>query len=411
MNFQAYAHSFQVFPKLGLDRIRALLARLGHPEEQCRCIHIAGTNGKGSVAEALSAVFAAAGKRTGLYTSPNLVRVNERICVDGRPISDGALSALIGRVETAAREVERECGEMPTPFEIWTASAFLHFAAEHCDIVVLEVGLGGEFDATNVISRCEAAVLAHIDYDHMAQLGKTLPEIARAKCGIIKEGCPVVTGPQTPEVMEVIRRTAAKKHAPLSVCEVPSPGRFEGMYEIVDLPALPALKLPLAGLCQIANMALAVQTAQLLGVPADVIRRGLAKTRHPGRMEVLREKPLLLYDGGHNPDGIRSLVASLARYLPQMRFTVIFAAMKDKDTAPSLALLKQVADTFIFTAVSQNPRSMTPEEATERAEKAGIDGRTAPTLAQAIALAGDTPTLICGSLYLYADLPKDLRRL
>jgi len=411
MNFQAYAHSFQVFPKLGLDRMKALLSHLGHPERQCRCIHIAGTNGKGSVAEALSAILIASGRKTGLYTSPNLVRVNERICVDGLPISDEDLSALIGRVETAAHEAERECGEMPTPFEIWTASAFLHFAAAHCDIVVLEVGLGGEFDATNVIPACEAAVLAHIDYDHMAQLGRTLPEIARAKCGIIKEGCPVVTGPQAPEVTEVIRRTAAEKHAPLFVSEAPPPGRFEGMYEIVDLPGLPDLKLPLAGLCQIPNMALAVKTAALLGISPEVIRKGLAKTRHPGRMEVLREKPLLLYDGGHNPDGIRSLVSSLARYLPDTRFTVIFAAMKDKDTAPSLAMLKQIADRFIFTAVSQNPRSMTPEEATDRAKEAGIDGLAAPTLAQAISLAGEAPTLICGSLYLYADLPAGLRSL
>lgn len=409
MNFQTYAHSFQVFPKLGLDRIRALLGHLGHPEEKCRCIHIAGTNGKGSVAQALSAVLTAAGNRTGLYTSPNLVRVNERICINGQPISDEALSSLIDRVETAAREVERDCGEMPTPFEIWTASAFLHFAAEKCDIVVLEVGLGGEFDATNVISRCEIAVLAHIDYDHMAQLGNTLAGIARAKCGIIKEECPVVTGPQAPEVTEVIRRTAAQRHAPLFSVEVPAPGRFDGLYEIVDLPGLAGLRLPLAGLCQIYNMAVAVKAASLLGIPSDVIRRGLADTRHPGRMEVLRKKPLLLYDGGHNPDGIRSLVASLERYLPQTRFTVIFAAMKDKDTAPSLVQLKRVADTFIFTAVSQNPRSMTPEEATERAESAGIIGRAAPTLEEAIALAGDAPTLICGSLYLYADLPEKLR--
>ncbi len=410
-DFQAYAHSFQVFPKLGLTRIRALLTRLGDPQKTGCYYHVAGTNGKGSVSVALAAMLTAGGRKTGLYTSPNLVRVNERIAVDGTPISDDDLAVLLGEVEAACAAVAKETKETPTPFEIWTAAAFLWFARQKCDAVVLEVGLGGEFDATNVIEHCETAVLTHIDYDHTAQLGTTLAAIAQAKCGIIKPGCRVLTVPQHPEVMAEIRSACAKKGATLCVCEPPPPARHSGFYEVVDLPGLPETTLPFCGMHQIENCALAVACATQAGLDGTTVRRGLAAARHPGRMELLRRDPPLLYDGGHNPNGISALVASLARYAPGMRFTVIFAAMRDKEIAPSLAMLSEVSEGFIFTSVCKNPRAMTPEELTDRAKEAGICGAAAPSLSAALEAAGNRPTLVCGSLYLYADLPPKLRSL
>ncbi|MBP5210001.1 MAG: bifunctional folylpolyglutamate synthase/dihydrofolate synthase, partial [Clostridia bacterium] len=252
-DFEKYAHSFQVFPRLGLERITHLLACLGDPQKDCgRVLHIAGTNGKGSVAVALASVLTAAGFRVGLYTSPNLVRVNERVVLDGAPISDADLSRLISEVEKAARETEAALGEMPTPFEIWTATAFLYFCRQRCDYVVLEVGLGGAFDATNVVGTCEMALLAHIDLDHTAQLGSTVAAVARAKCGIIKDGCRVFSVPQYPDAEAVIRETCREKRASLTFCHPPAPGRREGFFEVADMPLVGLCRLPFAGIHQLA---------------------------------------------------------------------------------------------------------------------------------------------------------------
>ena len=412
--FETYAHSFQVFPRLGLERITALLAHLGNPQNACRCIHIAGTNGKGSVSFALASVLLAQGEKVGLYTSPNLVSVRERIVVAGKPISEEDLARIIREVEVASKAVEAEMHETPTPFEIWTASAFLHFARENCSVVVLETGLGGSFDATNVIQSNLFSILTRIDFDHTAHLGNTLAEITANKCGIFKENQAyktVLCAPQFPEVKEEIsKRAKALGLTPRFVTPL-APGRFSSFYEVIHHPTLGECQLPFAGIHQIENMSLVIEAAELLGVPKDKILEGLKNAKHPGRMEILRNDPILLYDGGHNPNGIAALTASIDRYAKGQKWNIIFAAMADKDITQSLKLLSPFCEKMFCTTVQNNPRAMAADPLCANAQALGITAVSVPTLSQAIALSKDAPTLICGSLYLYADLPKELRSL
>ena len=409
--FMRYANSFQAVPRLGLDRIRQLLSFLGNPHEGGRFIHVAGTNGKGSVCMACAAALAHAGYRVGLYISPNLVRVNERISICGEPISEKDLQAYMRVVEQAAAQLQSHMGEMPSQFELWTACAFLYFKERGCAYVVLETGLGGEFDATNAIVANEIAVLTRIDLDHTALLGHSLAEIAHAKCGIFKEACAtgtVISAPQDKEVKAVIEREAAQKGLGVRFVDRPAPSRFTDFYEIIDYDDIRELRLPFAGVHQIENICTAIEALQALGIPSPVIEAGLAKAKHPARMELLREAPPMLYDGAHNPNGMDALCASLARYAPGTKWTVIFAAMADKDITPSLARLAPFADRFLFTTVSENPRALSPQALAQKARECGVEGIPCGTLSEAIALCAEAPTVICGSLYLYADLDKSL---
>ncbi len=415
-DFHAYANSFQAQPRLSLDRIRALLTRLGNPEQQLKCLHIAGTNGKGSVAMFLDHILRQAKYRVGRYTSPNLVRVNERIAVDGSPISDSRLTALFDRIQPLAEKIAEKSGESVSQFEIWTAAAFLYFAEEGCDYVVLEVGMGGEFDATNAITSCVVSILTRIELDHTAYLGTTPAAIARTKCGIIKDDClthTVVSAPQLPEVAEVIREEAEKHGNTVIFVDPPAPKRHYGMQEAIFFPGYGDIRVGLAGVHQIENAYIALTTAKLLGIDIFPVQCGVTFAKHPGRMEILREKPLLLYDGGHNPNGVTALMTSLDRYLGDKPRTCIYACMEDKDFLPCLRLLAEKPTRFLFTTVQNNPRAMSAESLAARARERGIDGIAVPTLEDAIrraTLIGD-PTIICGSLYLYADLPEELRHI
>ncbi len=411
--FTTYANSFQAVSRLGLERISALLDALGNPERRLRALHIAGTNGKGSVAAYLSAILTAAGYRTGLYTSPNLVRVNERIRISGVMISEAALADVLAQVEQASARVEALLQEVPTQFEIWTAAAFLYFADQGVDYVVLETGLGGEFDATNAIPSNVMSIFTRIDLDHTQYLGNTVAEIARTKSRIIKVACEsgvTVSAPQTAEVEEILL-AESEKHGYRTIFADPPPSLgFEGICERFFYNGI-ALAPSLGGMHQIENAAVAVEAALALGIPNEAIAAGVSVARHPARMELLSDDPVILYDGGHNPNGLTALSASLDRYYPAREMTVIFAAMKDKDIAPSLALLRREGRDFIFTTVQNNPRAMTCTELRERAAALGVAGIAAPTLADAIRMASSSGKmiLICGSLYLYADLPEAYR--
>lgn len=401
-------HGFNNVVRLGLERITALLEKLDRPDRKLRFIHVAGTNGKGSVCAFIEAALVADGKCVGKFTSPNLVRVNERICVNKAEISDTDLRNVLDTVGSAAEKIASETGESPTQFEIWCAAAMLHFAQKKCDIVLLEVGLGGEYDATNVIEKCEIAVICHIDIDHTAYLGNTIEDIARAKCGIIKENITsgkVITCEQYPEAAKIISETTISRGHKLTVAKAPAPIAHDSIHEIVCLEGIDDIRLSLGGEYQIKNAALAAATLTALGIGKDKIKAGLESAVHHARFEEIADG--VIFDGGHNPDGVRSLDASLVRYYPKAPMNVIYACMKDKDIESTLSILNKSDRNFIFTTVQNNPRAMSADNLFKYAkEKCGITGTAAQTLHDAIALARKNGhlTVICGSLYLYGDL-------
>lgn len=406
--FQSYANSFQAVTVPGLSRIRALLTALGNPEDSLRCIHIAGTNGKGSVAADIASILGVAGYRVGKYISPNLLRVNERISVNGEEIPDAALDALLERIRPLSDKIRDEGGIPPTQFEIWTAAAFTYFAEERCDYVVLEVGLGGEFDATNVITKNEIAVITRLGMDHMQYLGNTLADIARAKCGILKTESTthlLVTPEQDPEAMKVIASACREKGVTLCTT-VPVSEGAEGVYERFSVGRYQHLLTGIPGYHQIENAALAVVACDALGVPEEAIRRGIAAAKNPARFEILQKDPTVIYDGGHNENGIRALVASLSRYFPREEKSVIFACMADKETDLSLSLLAEGKTHFFFTEVQGNPRALSAADLAKRAAALGIFGTVCTSVGEAYekAVAEGRLTVICGSLYLYRDL-------
>lgn len=412
-DFKSYAKSFQTVSRLGLERITDLLARLGNPEKELRCLHVAGTNGKGSVAVYLASILRAAGQTVGLYTSPNLVRVNERIQVDGEPIPDADLDRLLETVGKAAKETETALSAPPTQFEIWTAIAFLYFKEKRVDTVVLETGLGGEFDATNVIPGNVAAILTRIDLDHTEYLGGTIEKIAETKSKIVKAACEsgcVISAPQDPEAERVIRERAEEVGVTPVFVEPPAPDGFFGICERFTYRGID-LSPSLGGIHQIENACVACETALRIGIDPDRIALGISSAHHPGRLELLSSDPVILYDGGHNPNGITALNESLDRYFPGREMTVIFACMKDKEIAPSLRLLAEPGRDFLFTTVKNNPRALPAADLAAKAAELGIEGGACDTLAEAIERAKEAGKmiLICGSLYLYADLPGELR--
>jgi dihydrofolate synthase/folylpolyglutamate synthase len=351
----------------------------------------------------------AAGYRVGKYISPNLVRVNERITVCREEISDGDLNALLAKIETIVPEAERALGDKISQFEIWTAAAFCYFAEQNLDYVVLETGLGGEFDATNVISRNVMSVFTQIDIDHVEYLGDTIEKIATTKSKTIKADCEsgvTVVSAQDETAIRVIGAEAARQGTRLVVPKEAVMEGTEEIYEIISYGAMKGLRLGLGGIYQIQNACTAIECALSLGLSEEAIRKGLASAKNPARFEMIGADPVTIYDGGHNPNGVRSLKASLDRYYPRVERTVVFACMADKDFMPSLAMLNDGYSRFVFTTVQDNPRAMGAEALCRKAAEGGICGEWAPTLREALALARGKGklTLACGSLYLYKDL-------
>lgn len=414
--FTSYANGFQTIPRFGLERISALLDIVGHPERELRCIHVAGTNGKGSVCAFLEAMLMHAGYRVGKYISPNLVRVNERITVNGEEIADEALAALLSRMETATKQAQCRIGERPSQFEIWTAAAFCYFAEKKCDYVILETGLGGEFDATNVIEGNVMAVLTHIDLDHTQYLGNTIAEIAKTKSKIIKRNCETgvtVASRQSAEALSELEKRTAECGTRLVVPEEAVVTGFRDIYEIFSYGELRDMVCGLGGPHQVENACTAVECARAMGLADEHIRFGIEHAKNPARFERLAENPAVIYDGAHNPDGISALIRAMDRYFPGKARTVVFACMRDKDYLGSLHMLARADVTkFVFTTVQNNERAMSAEALAAAAAGDGIAGESAPTLRAAIGMARayGNPVFICGSLYLYADLPEEGKR-
>ncbi|MCC8356975.1 MAG: bifunctional folylpolyglutamate synthase/dihydrofolate synthase, partial [Oscillospiraceae bacterium] len=342
----------------GLSVMEALMARLGNPQASLRCVHIAGTNGKGSCAAMLSAVLRAAGYRTGLFTSPDLNGLWERIQIDGESISLSALETVTGQVRQAAVGLPE-----PSFFEKLTAAAFLYFQQERCDYVVLETGLGGRLDATNIIQNPACAVIMPVGLDHMDRLGPDIAAIAGEKAGIIKPGCPVVCAGQPPEAEAVIRAVSQEQGAPLYMTREDQLTVLSEspVGQVISYDGLEHISLSLAGAYQRRHVCAASETARVLGVEEQALRAGLAGARWPGRFEYFPGSPPFLLDGAHNPHGAAALAQGLARYFPEERFTFLLGAMADKDCQGIVDALEPLAARFICLA-PDSLRAMPPAD-------------------------------------------------
>jgi dihydrofolate synthase/folylpolyglutamate synthase len=377
---------------LKLERMRAFLARLGHPQDRLRIVHITGTKGKGSTSAMLAAALRAAGYRAGLFTSPHLVRVEERIRVDDEPITPGELAALVGEIAPDVRALEASPGGAgPTFFEIGTALGFLHFIRRRVEVAVVEVGLGGRFDSTNVCAPL-VSVITSVGLDHTVQLGTTLEAIAYQKAGIIKPGVPVVSGVTQPGPGAVVKRVAAAERAPLielgqdfnfsyslsggrepSECAIVKGAhtpRSRGGIPVVEVATTrryPPFALGLLGEHQAANAAVAVATIERLraaglSIPDAAVARGLAGVRWPARVEVLAERPALILDCAHNVPSAEALVATLRQsFAATARKACVFAVSMDKPYAEMLRVLAGYFDHFHLTRYGNNPRCVPPE--------------------------------------------------
>lgn len=332
----------------GLERVAALLHRLGDPQEKLRFVHIAGTNGKGSCAAMTASVLRAAGYRTGLFTSPYLFRFNERMQINGEPIGDEELAALVTQIRPIADAME----DHPTEFELMTAVALLWYLRERCEIVVLEVGLGGRLDATNVIGAPEAAVIMNIGLDHTAVLGDTVEQIAAEKAGIVKPGCAVALYPQTPEAEAVVRERCEAVGASLRVADLTQlQGEFDSLEGQVFRYRGASYAIPLLGEHQLRNAAVVLEVAEILRekgwkLPHEAVEHGLYAVSWPARFELLRAEPPFVVDGGHNPQCAMTVAESLLRYFPDRRRVLLVGVLADKDYEGLFDILDVAADAY-----------------------------------------------------------------
>jgi dihydrofolate synthase/folylpolyglutamate synthase len=420
--------------ELGLARMRRLLAAVGGPHRGLPVVHVAGTKGKGSTVAALAAILEEAGHRVGRYLSPHVHAIEERIAIDGRPIAAGdlaaALEAVIPVVERLDAVAARRGGRGPTWFEVLTAAAFVHFARARVDVAVLETGLGGRLDATNVV-RPLVSVITSISLDHMAVLGPTIARIAAEKAGIIKRGRPVVSGAMHPSARRVIAATAARRRATLlqlgrdfTATPLPAPpgaGPLAGAgLELRTGPAAAPVRYRLAmpGGHQAENAALAVMAARRLArqgiaVPEAAIVRGLARARLPARIEVVGRRPLVVVDAAHNVASMKTLVETLRPAVASHRPRVLlFAASGDKQIEEMLALAAGMFDRVVVTRYATNPRAASIDRLVAACRQAGLPRpsvATAPPQALALArsLAGaDGLVCVAGSFFLAAEIGR-----
>ena len=407
--------------KFGLETERVLLERLGHPEQGLGIIHVAGTNGKGSVCSILEAVLRRSGLKTGLYTSPHLIRFNERIRINGRCISDEALASLIPRVDQQARGVAtRPGGQEVTFFEFTTALAFEFFKREHVDIVVLETGMGGRLDATNVITPL-ISVITGVSLEHINYLGKDLQSIAAEKGGIIKPGRPVVIGPLAEETLPIIQRLAQERQARLiQARDVVSVKRksqnLDGQQVSVesDSTSYGSLRCPLIGRHQLENMGIIVAVLEVLrdecglSVIPMAVKEGLARVRWPGRCQVLSKEPVTILDGAHNPEGAHILSQVLHELVKGQPVGLVAGLCADKDLDGFLRALAGRIQR-VWAVPLRNERSLPPAAMAAQAKVAGWPVTTSSVpdaLREASAWAAANCGAVCiaGSLYLAGEV-------
>lgn len=418
MNYEEalkYIHSVTwMGSRLGMERTFELLEKLGNPQKDLKFVHIAGTNGKGSTAAMLASVLEASGYRTGLYTSPFIHCFNERMQVDGEMIGNEELAELTGTIRPFAESME----DPPTEFELITALAFEFFKRRGCEIVVLEVGLGGALDSTNVIDTPEAAVITAIGLDHTRELGDTIAKIASAKAGIIKEDGDVIIYGQNPEAEAVFEEAAAQRHSRLHRPKYDTlklvSHSLEGQVFCYD--GYTDLHVPLLGTYQMNNAAVALETVSVLqkkgwNITEESLRKGLSSTRWRGRFELLSKEPVILVDGSHNPHGIKATAESLRTYFPEGGITFVTGVLADKDGKTMMGEILPLAKEFI-TVTPPSPRAMQAEDLAELLRSLGAKQVTPEKSIEdacrlALEKAGKNGVICAlGSLYMVGDITR-----
>lgn len=402
----------------GLSRTRELLDKMGNPQNRLRFVHVAGTNGKGSTCAMLERILRQAGYRTGLYTSPYITCFHERMQVCGEMISDRELCEITAFVRPFADAME----DTPTEFELVTAIGFEFFARRNCDIVILECGMGGELDSTNVIDCPECAVLCTIGLDHMAYLGNTYEEIAKTKAGIFKEGGLCITYPTYPEVEALYASIAAERTLDWRTADFSKlhPISHDLTGQVFSYDGFGQLRLSLLGANQLKNCALVLTIVQALrekgwNIPNNAVSDGLRLAEWPGRFEVLHRNPDIVTDGGHNPQCMEALARNLQDYLPNRRIVALVGVLADKDYREMfLPVLPYVA--HFITVTPPNPRALDAEALAHTLQELGAEAAAAQSIEEGVRMAvsgipNDGAMVAFGSLYMLGEIRSHILKM
>lgn len=410
MNYEealSYIHSRNKFGiKLGLDATANLLDKIGNPHQKLKFVHIAGTNGKGSTTSYIHDILMSKGYKVGKFISPYVHSFTERIQINNCEISKEKLAECT----TVVKDAIDKYGLTPTEFEVVTATGLLYFEREKCDFVTLEVGMGGRFDATNVIPPPLVSVITSISIDHTEYLGNTISDIAFEKCGIIKTGSKTVSyTDNTEEANNVIKKTTEEKNVPLTI---PNKNNIEILTQDISGTDFrykdEVYHVNMLGKHQVYNAVSAIETAKLLGVEEEFIKKGLKTTNFRGRLEIVSKDPLIIEDGAHNYSGVTELYNALKTYFDNKKIIIVMAMLKDKEYERCVEKLAPVVDTFIATQAN-NPRRATADELADTAKKYIEKVYSEPDVNKALNLAksiseNDSVICVCGSLYLLGDV-------
>ena len=403
---------------LGLERVVELLHLMGDPQEKVKVIHVAGTNGKGSFGAMMTSVLREAGYKTGGFSSPAITDITDSYRINGTEISQEKFTELIGEIAELCEKMD----EKPTEFEIMAAAAYELFYREGCDIAVIECGMGGDTDATNVVNKPVLSVITNVQSDHCKFLGNTIAEIAAHKAGIIKEGCPVFFGGDDAEAFEVVSAKAREVGAPFRFMDYSDVSGVRFSLDGMEFDYKDKLyKVPLLGVYQLNNALNVIFCSEILtkkGYNIDYgdIRRGLAKTEWHGRFEMLRRDPNVIFDGAHNPDGIRFASESIERYFGRKKVAMLIGVMADKDYRLYSEMLGNHA-AKVFTVKPDNPRALDSASLAKVFSEKNISAESFDVLADGVksayeyAKSRNIPLIALGSLYMYREFNEVLRSL
>lgn len=403
----------------GLSRTEELLSKLGNPEKDIKFIHVAGTNGKGSTCAMLNSVLISAGYKVGLYTSPYIVRFNERMCINGEPISDIELAELVEVIKPIAESME----DKPTEFEIITALAFLYYKKHNCDIVVLEVGMGGRLDSTNVIESPIVSVITGVALDHVSVLGNNVKDIAFEKAGIIKKGCPVVYGGRSDEAFEVIAQKSSEcgselirtKPELIKIKKMSIEGTEFDYTDYVDL------KLALCGTYQPENAATVLETVRVLNkcgynINIGDVRAGLENARWRARFELLANNPPVIFDGSHNIQGITAAAESIKRFFPDSKVALLMGVLADKDYKDMVEILSPLVSQ-VFAVTPDSPRALPSEDLAMTFSRFDVKAQAFASVFDGVCAAynyaktQNIPLVMLGSLYMYGEVFESYQKI